>query len=1301
MIFVLLFGCIGSTWADLVGYWPLDGDGTDLSDYGNDGTINGNVAPAVDRLGNPSGAMSFAGGGGDNINVGDPPEFQMTGAMTITAWVYLDSTSPVHGNRNGRILGKMDGGGQRAWSTGIEMNVNGVPWPATLQVSSNGSDVISSIDDASLPLDQWVHFAGVYDPGASMKVYLDGDLAFNLTTGIPASQYSANGHAVLIGNRPACGNCGWYGSLDDVRIYNEALSEGEIEAIMGMYIATNPNPQDGSRTPPSGEVVGGYYMLMTFTAGYGATTHTAYFSENFDDVDTRNSAALLGSPPYPGVYPTGYYVGLDDENVPEFARTPLQRGTTYYWVVDESNDTSTYPGDVWSFTVASELAWDATPVDDAQNVISDPNVDLAWQMGDIIPGGRLVFYDVYWGTDEATVAADTTRDARVDVPMHTIGPLLGDQDYYWKVNTVLQLGVPPFTETIIEGSVWHFKTLFSVPPVDPHLMAWWKLDGGFGDLVFDWSGSANHGTITGDAQFVSGQIDNAIDLDGSSQYVEVPNSAGLNLTKDFTIAAWIHPDVVSGSHGIVTKCEGPTHKQYILTFSDGELRFEYELSGNDYGMSGGTVTAGEWQHVAVTIDSLLLIDLYIDGVVVASETAPGEVLAQLNPVVIGRWSGTYNNRYFDGLIDDVRLYDIVKTVTGPVYATNPDPANRATDVPRTPTLTWKPGAYAASINGSVVYYSEDLSAVINRTAPSETLSTPSFTLPMTLDMGTTFYWRVDTANDVTLPGDVWPGDVWTFTTIDWISIDDMEPYVIWSNPAGPHIFVAWRDGFGDCSAGNGNDTGSVLTENPAPVLGGIQSMKYEFDNDGTVYSPCTMGLVTGRHMYSKIEAQTATLPSGIGSDWKVEGVKALSLRFYGTATNIVEPMWVQLADGTKGPGTKVTYGDYEDEDPNNITDEAWHEWFIDLADCGVDQTNIVSISIGIGNEDETGPHGNGTVYFDDFRLYTPRCFAARHSEEMARVDFAPLGAPDCFVNYKELDVMANDWLESDDQIPTSAPAAPVAHWKFDGDLIDEMAAIAGAPYGDTGGPTYVGGYDGDALSFSAATGDHVIIPDVDGRTEFNTESFSIALWIKSESQTGKEFIVCNGTNGSEFTGSSGRRYVLKFENNTEIRFLVDDDNRGTPAGDKDVVVGARADYATGDWVHVAMVRDTGAGELRLYRNGILDATNDEHDAYEIASPGEPLFLGGKYEENAGAATQAQAPIAHFFTGQVDDLRIYNYVLSDSEIANVTAMGLPYLYVPISSPAEIYEGETQGERAVNFKDYAELMDSWLLEIKYPR
>jgi hypothetical protein len=233
-VLVLILGLAGSGSAALVGYWPLDGDATDLSDYGNHGTIVGNVTPTADRFGNLAGAMSFAGGGGDAIDVGDPAELQLSGAMTITAWVYLDSSSDVHGRRNARILAKMDGGGRRSWSTGIEKDIAGVPFPGTIQVSSNGGDVIGLHDDNQLPLDQWVHYAGVYTPGTSLEVYLNGELSAIRTDGIPASQHSTNSTNVLIGNRPACGDCGWYGALDEVRMYNEALTQAQIQAVMAI-----------------------------------------------------------------------------------------------------------------------------------------------------------------------------------------------------------------------------------------------------------------------------------------------------------------------------------------------------------------------------------------------------------------------------------------------------------------------------------------------------------------------------------------------------------------------------------------------------------------------------------------------------------------------------------------------------------------------------------------------------------------------------------------------------------------------------------------------------------------------------------------------------------------------------------------------------------------------------------------------------------------------------------------------------------------------------------------------------------
>ena len=433
MVFVLLFGWSGSTWADLVGYWPLDGDATDLSGNGNEGAIYGDVTPAEDRFGDPSGAMSFAGGADDKISVGDAPEFNLTGAMTITAWVYLDSDNPVHNHRNARILAKM--GSVRAWSSGIEKESGGVPFPATIQVASNGSTVVGLNDDAALPLDQWVHFAGVYTPGTSLEVYLNGDLAAIRTDGIPASQFSNNGQPVLIGHRPNAGDCGWYGSLDEVRLYNEALSQRQIKAIMGDIQATNPDPYDGEDRVQLDKVLSwdppDPCELVDPPAEY-----IVYFDPNESLVASGDASVRFGQ--------------QSQNQFDPFGVGDMELVTTYYWRIDVVDPNFgapvTYPGVVWKFTTIAPKAGLISPENGASGVAQ--NAVLKWD-----PGFGATGHKVYFGTDQTLV---TNGDVSVYMGTQvetTFDPDLDwETEYFWRIDEVFGTGSPE------PGDVWSFTT---------------------------------------------------------------------------------------------------------------------------------------------------------------------------------------------------------------------------------------------------------------------------------------------------------------------------------------------------------------------------------------------------------------------------------------------------------------------------------------------------------------------------------------------------------------------------------------------------------------------------------------------------------------------------------------------------------------------------------------------------------------------------------------------------------------------------------------------------------------------------
>jgi hypothetical protein len=244
VVLLQAFFCAAVSRADLtdglVGYWPLDDfDASDAGPNGLDGFINGDVMTWEDRLGNPEGAMWFPGASDAYIDLGDEAEFVIEGAMTLSAWVILDSTN----TNNGRIVAKQAGGGARSWS----LNIESAGAPATFQVSPDGGSILGVNDVDELLMDEWVHMVGVFRPGEALEVYVDGELREIEDFDVPDEQHSDNGQPVLIGSRNACGNCGWLGAIDDVAIWDRDLSSGEIETLYtsGIFGGGGPVLQAG------------------------------------------------------------------------------------------------------------------------------------------------------------------------------------------------------------------------------------------------------------------------------------------------------------------------------------------------------------------------------------------------------------------------------------------------------------------------------------------------------------------------------------------------------------------------------------------------------------------------------------------------------------------------------------------------------------------------------------------------------------------------------------------------------------------------------------------------------------------------------------------------------------------------------------------------------------------------------------------------------------------------------------------------------------------------------------------------
>ncbi|MHC4725673.1 MAG: hypothetical protein ACYS17_00445 [Planctomycetota bacterium] len=272
------------------------------------------------------------------------------------------------------------------------------------------------------------------------------------------------------------------------------------------------------------------------------------------------------------------------------------------------------------------------------------------------------------------------------------------------------------------------------------------------------------------------------------------------------------------------------------------------------------------------------------------------------------------------------------TTEGAVAALNP--ANGAVDVTQTPVLTWAPGLGATH----EVYFGADAASL--ELKGSGNLGDESYE-PGQLEWNTTYYWRVDEANSANADSP-WTGPLWSFTTANFLIIDDMESYndLDPADPASKRIFNVWIDGFDDPTNGSlvGNEN-PPFTEQRI-VHSGNQSMPFAYDNS-----------------VGKSEA-TLTLTSN--TDWTVNGVNRLAIWHRGSSSNTAETMYVVL-NGSAG---------VDNDNPAATQIGKWIEWSIDLqafADQGVNLSNVTSITLGLRSV--TG--GAGSMLFDDIRLHAP------------------------------------------------------------------------------------------------------------------------------------------------------------------------------------------------------------------------------------------------------------------------------------------------------------------------------------------
>ncbi|KPK40238.1 MAG: hypothetical protein AMJ65_10780 [Phycisphaerae bacterium SG8_4] len=433
------------------------------------------------------------------------------------------------------------------------------------------------------------------------------------------------------------------------------------------------------------------------------------------------------------------------------------------------------------------------------------------------------------------------------------------------------------------------------------LLVHYKLDETSGTVAADMSGKGNDGVIDGAANWAPGWIDGALQFDGSLSVTLPAGNMGLR-SDTGSVAFWMNmAELMGGINTIWWGGDnttgggmGPENEMHVHietavadVWQGGELCFRVlhgplvhlhsDPEKGDASVPGNPpvnpvlVNDGQWHHVVCTWgDADGNVNLYLDGSLLqqAAYTTPSYPLTN---IYLGQMAD--GGRTYTGLLDDVQIYggaltedEIQMVMAGSevlsLPAALPEPANQATDVPLDTVLSWLAGDRADKHN---VYFGTSLEDVENAdtTNPrgvlvAENQDASTYAPTELLEFDQTYYWRVDEVNAPPEAGII-KGDIWSFTTVNFVVVDDFESY---TDSSPDIVYETWLDGWEIEENGSNIGYADPPTMEQDIIHGGSKSMPFFYDNN---------------MRYSQAERSL----TGSTTDWTANDVVAVSLWFRG------------------------------------------------------------------------------------------------------------------------------------------------------------------------------------------------------------------------------------------------------------------------------------------------------------------------------------------------------------------------------------------------------------------------------------
>jgi fibronectin type 3 domain-containing protein len=591
-----------------------EGSGTTSADQSG----NGNGATLANTTWSSSGkfgkALSF---NGTNAwaTVNSSNSLALTTGMTVEAWVNPTTLGNAY-----RTVVFREQTGNEVYS--LYGNRSGSPQAPVGEVYVNGYKDASA--STGLATGTWTHLAETYD-GASVRLYVNGSLIS--TTAAPGSLASSNSPLRIGGN----GIWGEYfsGLIDEVRVYNRALSAAEIQQDMNTAIS-NPDA-----VPPSAP------GTLTATGGLGqislswgaATDNVGVLRYN---VYRSTTSGFTPSAANRIAQPTGT----------NYTDSGLATGTYYYRVIAEDGAGNLgSPSNEANAAATADTTAPTAPGGLGASAVGN-TVNLSWNAATDNVG--VARYNVH---RSATPGFTPSAANRVAQPTGTsyADTGLAPGTYYYKVTAEDAAGNVSGPSSEVNATV--------AASSGAGLVAAYSFDAGSGTTAVDSSGNGNTGTLSNATWATSGKYGSALSFNGTNAWVTVNSSSSLALTTGMTVEAWVNPTTLGSAYRTVVFREQPGNEVYSLYANQSNPQAplgEVYVSGYKDASASTGLAAGTWAHLAETYDGSS-VRLYVNGTLISTTAAPGSLASSSLPLRIG--GNNIWGEYFSGLIDEVRVYN--------------------------------------------------------------------------------------------------------------------------------------------------------------------------------------------------------------------------------------------------------------------------------------------------------------------------------------------------------------------------------------------------------------------------------------------------------------------------------------------------------------------------------------------------------------------------------------------------------------------------------------------------------------------